>query len=123
MLEQKNEGKALDSTNLRKEWAKACVAAKIGVLEPKDKAGNQKYVGLIIHDLRRSAIKNLMKTGTTEKVAMAISGHKTRAVFDRYHIIDGQDVVSAMRRVQEPPARVQFGANPQTRAPKPQLKP
>lgn len=63
-----------------------------------------------------------MKTGTTEKVAMAISRHKTRAVFDHYHIVDKQDVVSAMRRVQGP-ARVQFGANPQIRAPKPQLKP
>ena len=60
-----------------------------------------RYNGLIIHDLRRSAIKNLMKAGVSEKVAMSISGHKTRDVFDRYHIVDTEDVVEAMRRVQQ----------------------
>ncbi|HEY8715865.1 MAG TPA: hypothetical protein VIM00_10830, partial [Candidatus Acidoferrum sp.] len=45
-------------------------------------------------------IRNLMKAGVNEKVAMKISGHKTRNVFDRYHIVDTQDVVDAMRRVQ-----------------------
>jgi len=56
---------------------------------------------LIIHDLRRSAIKNLMKAGVNEKVAMSISGHKPRDVFDRYHIVDTDDVVEAMRHVQQ----------------------
>jgi len=41
-----------------------------------------------------------MKAGNSEKVAMTISGHKTRDVFDRYHIVDLEDVVDAMRRVQ-----------------------
>jgi hypothetical protein len=41
-----------------------------------------------------------MKAGTSEKVAMTISGHKTRDVFDPYHIADTEDVVEAMRRVQ-----------------------
>jgi len=58
------------------------------------------YTGLIIHDLRRSAIRNLLKAGVNEKVAMKISGHKTRDVFDRYHIVDTEDVVEAMRLVQ-----------------------
>jgi intergrase/recombinase len=61
---------------------------------------NPRYTGLIINDLRRSAIKNLMKAGVNEKVAMKISGHKTRNVFDRYHIVDTEDVVDAMRHVQ-----------------------
>ena len=41
-----------------------------------------------------------MKAGVNEKLAMKISGHKTRAVFDRYHIVDTEDVMDAMRRVQ-----------------------
>jgi integrase len=90
--------KVFDATNLTKAWHKACVAAGLGVLE---KEGSQRYSGLIIHDLRRSAIKNLMKAGVTEKVAMSISGHKTRAVFDRYHIVDERDVVGAMRQLQD----------------------
>jgi integrase len=106
MLEQKT-GPVFDATNLRKAWQKACVAAKLGTLAEADKAGNRKYEGLIIHDLRRSAIKNLMKSGVNEKVAMAISGHKTRAVFDRYHIVDETDVLDAMRKVQNGSSLVQ----------------
>jgi hypothetical protein len=41
-----------------------------------------------------------MKAGVNEKVEMAISGHKTLSVFERYHIIDTEGVVDAMRRVQ-----------------------
>ena len=76
-------------------------AAKLGTLTKVEGIPDPRYTGLIIHDLRRSAIKNLMKAGVNEKVAMKISGHKTRAVFDRYHIVDTEDVVDAMRRVQD----------------------
>jgi len=94
------EGRVFDTTNLRKAWQKACVAARLGTLTEVDEKADKRYTGLIIHDLRRSAIKNLMKAGVNEKVAMKISGHKTRDVFDRYHIVDTEDVVEAMRRVQ-----------------------
>jgi integrase len=93
-------GPVFDSTNLRKAWNKACDETGLGTLEKIDAQGNRRYTGLIVHDLRRSAIKNLMKAGVNEKVAMAISGHKTRAVFDRYHIVDETDVLEAMRKVQ-----------------------
>jgi len=95
------EGQVFDSTNLRKTWAKACVATGLGRLEPIDKNGNQRYNGLIIHDLRRSAVRNLRKAGVPESVAMKISGHKTRAIFERYNIVDTEDLVTAMRRAQD----------------------
>jgi integrase len=95
------EDPVFDDTNLRKEWHKACVAAGLGKLTKVEGKPDPRYNGLIIHDLRRSAIKNLMKAGVNEKVAMSISGHKTRDVFDRYHIVDTEDVVVAMKRVQQ----------------------
>jgi integrase len=94
------DGIVFDATNLRKAWHKACSAAGLGKLEEVEGRPDPRYTGLIIHDLRRSAIKNLMKVGVNEKVAMKISGHKTRDVFDRYHIVDTEDVVEAMRKVQ-----------------------
>ncbi len=94
------EGIVFDDTNLRKAWQKACVAAGLGSWIKVDGVPDKRYTGLIIHDLRRSAIRNLVNAGVNEKVAMEISGHKTRDVFDRYHIVDAADVLEAMQKVQ-----------------------
>ena len=59
-----------------------------------------RYTGLNVHDLRRSAVRNLVNAGVVERVAMKITGQKTRAVVDRYHIVGTENVSEAMRKVE-----------------------
>lgn len=56
--------------------------------------------GLLLHDFRRSAVRNMIRRGVPQKVARDISGHKTDAVFSRYNIVSEADIRDAARKIE-----------------------
>jgi hypothetical protein len=53
----------------------------------------------MLHDFRRSTARNLVRAGVPERLATAITGHKARAIFDRYNIVSEIDLRDASVRV------------------------
>jgi integrase len=57
------------------------------------------------HDLRRTSARELSRAGVPDPIAMAIMGHKTRAMYDRYNIVDEDDIRTALTQVEQHRAR------------------
>jgi integrase len=73
--------------HFRKAFDAACAAAGLQ--------------GIVPHDLRRSAVRNFIRAGVKESVAMRLSGHRTRSVFDRYNIVSEDDLIDASTKLQQ----------------------
>ena len=72
--------------DFRKAWAAACEAAKTSEI--------------LFHDLRRSAVRNLDRSGVTQAVAKRITGHRTDSVYQRYRIVSESDIRDALEKTQ-----------------------
>ena len=70
----------------RRSWATACRLAGCS--------------GKLFRDFRRSAVRDLIRSGVPQSVAMKITGHKTVSMFTRYNITDTEDVREALRSAQ-----------------------
>ena len=78
-------GRGVTENDCKGAWRKARVAAGCP--------------GRIPHDFRWTAVRNLVRAAVPKRVAMQLTGHKTRAVFERYNIVSRGDLRNAPRRL------------------------
>jgi integrase len=86
-----NEGQPIG--DFRDSWSKACKAAGVA--------------GKLVHDLRRTAVRNMERAGASRSVAMRISGHKTESIYKRYAVTNEKDLAEGIKRIE----RLHFGGD------------
>jgi integrase len=69
--------------SLRRAWRRACAAAGLP--------------GRILHDFRRTAVRNLERSGMPRSVAMELVGHRTASVYQRYDIVSEKDLSDGVK--------------------------
>jgi integrase len=109
-------GHAVRIGDFRKIWQRTCATIGLGqFVQAIDRQGNPMfapprgprskakpkmiYKGLLVHDLRRSGVRNLVRSGVSPNVARAISGHKTAEIFSRYDITSERDLKDAAQKL------------------------
>ena len=90
-------------------WRRACSLVGLGEItcrkcravtdRPSHCGVTTTYCGKLVHDLRRTAARDLIRSGTPQSVAMKITGHATNSMFIRYNITDTDDIREALRSV------------------------
>jgi integrase len=119
--------------NFRKTWYRMCCNVGLGrmacrvcdrtVTADSCECGSSDlhYVGLLIHDLRRTGCRNLRRLGVHEKTIMKIGGWKTRSMFDRYNIVDEKDLAVAAALLDAKAQQRKLRHSSDTVNPKPRL--
>jgi integrase len=89
--------------DFRNSWRRACRLAGVP--------------GRLLHDCRRTAVRNLERAGVSRSVAMQLTGHKTEAVYRRYAIVDSSDLAEGVAKLAAlSPSSAQVTALPVKRA-------
>jgi integrase len=73
--------------NLRRTWTELCSKAGVN--------------GLLVHDFRRSAARNLRRAGVPESIVMSIGGWRTREMFLRYAIVNPVDTALGIKKLEQ----------------------
>jgi integrase len=87
----------------RDDWYTLCVTSKLGQFVTAKRANGEEYqrfVGLIPHDFRRAALRNMIRRNVPETVALRVGGWKTAAVGRRYNITSEDDLIEATRKIE-----------------------